>query len=237
MDYSYDQLQPLEPDVDLLDSATSLDKGRTGSELVTNFVRNVSKMLHIIDLTGARLTGIKLAHANEVILNAELLLFGAMTAHNSDGMEGFLIIPHLLDQLESFARVAWTNSNEFIGLEDTKEGNRLRGFLFDCIIECLDSKYNLYCSSGFRAWSRLPLCMNTKMLILDVEEEVRRWTDLAGMVPDEIIEWEMSHSLGKWTDFDIEAFETGHQIDGDILQNLVEEIVMDLLDCRPCCSF
>ncbi|XP_030946879.1 uncharacterized protein LOC115971234 [Quercus lobata] len=232
MDYSYDQLQPSESDVDLLDSATSLDKGRTDSKLLINFVRNVSKILQSHwNISEERLTGSELAHANEKILNAELL-FRTRTAHNLDGMEGFVISPHLLDELESFARVAWTDSNGFIGLEDTKAGNHLRGFLFDCIIECLDSKYGRYCNSGFKAWSRLPLCMNTKTLIQDVVKEVRRWTGLAGMVPDEIIEWEMSYSLGKWTDFDIEAFETGNEIDGDILQNLVEEIVMDLLDCR-----
>lgn len=232
MDYSYDRLQPSESDVDLLDSATSLDKGRTDSKVLINFVRNVSKILQSHwNLSEERLTGSELAHANEKILNAELL-FQTRTAHNLDGMEGFVISPRLLDELESFARVAWTDSNGFIGLEDTKAGNHLRGFLFDCIIECLDSKYGRYCNSGFKAWSRLPLCMNTKTVIQDVAKEVRRWTGLAGMVPDEIIEWEMSYSLGKWTDFDIEAFETGNEIDGDILQNLVEEIVMDLLDCR-----
>ncbi|KAK7843699.1 uncharacterized protein LOC112006615 [Quercus suber] len=234
MDYSYDQLQPSESDVDLLDSATSLDKWRTDGKLLISFVRNVSKILQSHwNLSEERLTGSELAHANEKILNAELL-FRTRTAHNLDGMEGFVISPRLLDELESFARVAWTDSNGFIGLEDTKAGNHLRGFLFDCIIECLDSKYGRYCNSGFKAWSRLPLCMNTKTLIQDVAKEVRRWTGLVGMVPDEIIEWEMSYSLGKWTDFDIEAFETGNEIDGDILQNLVEEIVMDLLDCRSC---
>lgn len=234
MDYSYDQLQPSESDVDLLDSATSLDKGRTDSKLLINFVKNVSKILQSHwNLSEERLTGSELAHANEKILNAELL-FRTRTAHNLDGMEGFVISPRLLDELESFARVAWTDFNGFIGLEDTKAGNHLRGFLFDCIIECLDSKYGRYCNSGFKAWSRLPLCINTKTLIQDVAKEVRRWTGLAGMAHDEIIEWEMSYSLGKWTDFDIEAFETGNEIDGDILQNLVEEIVMDLLDCRSC---
>jgi hypothetical protein len=42
----------------------------------------------------------------------------------------------------------------------------------------------------------------------------------------------MSHSLGKWTDFEIEGFETGAEIDSDILQTLVEEIAVDLWECR-----
>ena len=60
-------------------------------------------------------------------------------------------------------------------------------------------------------------CMKSGMLIRDVAEEVRRWTKLAWVVPDELIEWEMSYSLGKWTDFDTEAYETGAETDWDIL--------------------
>ncbi|KAF2295320.1 hypothetical protein GH714_032567 [Hevea brasiliensis] len=83
-----------------------------------------------------------------------------------------------------------------------------------------------------RSMERVPLCMNTEMLIEEVGKEIRRWTNLAGMIPDEIIEWEMSHSLGKWTDFEIESFETGAQIDWDILQVLVDELVTDFCGCR-----
>ncbi|XP_041007598.1 uncharacterized protein LOC121252166 [Juglans microcarpa x Juglans regia] len=232
MDYSYNQLQPLAPDAGFWDSATSSNKGMESRQMVVDYVRHVSKILDILNLTGPGLTGIKVAQAKEVILNAELL-FGNATPHTFDGMKGFLISPHLLDGMESFGRTAWTNYIGFIGLEDTKERNHLRTFLFDLIVECLDSKYGQYCNSGFKTWSRLPLHMGTEKLTLDAAEEVRRWTDLAGMIPDEIIELEMSHSLRKWTDFDTEAFETGAEIDGDILQILIEEIVMDLLDGRP----
>ncbi|XP_042975666.1 uncharacterized protein LOC122307101 [Carya illinoinensis] len=232
MDYSYNQLQPLAPDADFLDSATSSNQGMESRQMVVDYVRHVSKILDILNLTGPGLTGIKVAQAKEVILNAELL-FGNATPHTFDGMKDFLISPYLLDGMESFGRTAWINSIGFIGLEDTKESNHLRTFLFDLIVECLDSKYGQYCNSGFKTWSRLPLYMSTEKLTLDAAEEVRRWTDLAGMIPDEIIELEMSHSLKKWTDFETEAFETGAEIDGDILQILVDEIVMDLLDSRP----
>lgn len=52
------------------------------------------------------------------------------------------------------------------------------------------------------------------------------------MMTDEIVEWEMSNSLGKWSDFSIEELESGAEIDGDILQILVEEIVTELWECR-----
>ena len=64
-----------------------------------------------------------------------------------------------------------------------------------------------YCNSGFRAWKSLPFCMKSGMLIRDVAEEVIRSTKLAWMVPDELMEWEMSYSLSKRTDFDIKAYD------------------------------
>lgn len=66
------------------------------------------------------------------------------------------------------------------------------------------------------------------MLIREVVEVIRSWTGLAGFIPDELIEKEMSCCLGKWTDFEIVAFETGSAIDWHILQFLIDEIVIDL---------
>uniref|UniRef100_A0A5B6Z2R2 DUF4378 domain-containing protein n=1 Tax=Davidia involucrata TaxID=16924 RepID=A0A5B6Z2R2_DAVIN len=235
MDCSYDESQPLEPDADLLDSATSLSKGGSRSELVTDLLNYISEVLYGINLAGARLKGSQLAHAKEVIMNAELV-FGNGALHNSDGMGDFSVTCFLFNELETLASVIWTNCSCFLGFENTKEGNQLCGFPLDCVIEYLDSRYGRYSKSGFKAWTRLPLCMNAEMLIHEVVEEVRRWADLAGLIPDELIEKEMSYSLGKWTDFEIEAFEIGAEIGGDILQILVDEIVVDLWDDRLGCS-
>ncbi|EOY04165.1 Uncharacterized protein TCM_019426 [Theobroma cacao] len=230
MDYSYDEPQPTELDADLLDSATSLDKDMNGNEMVTDLVNRISAMLRVISNVGLGLSGDKLIHVKEAILKAELL-FGNVTPRDSDGTDDFLLGPYIHDEVETLAGAMWVDFSSLLGVDQsqTKENNQLRVFLFDCAIECLDSKYGRYCNSGFRAWRSLPFCMNSGKLIRDVAGEVRRWTKLAGMVPDEIIEWEMSYSLGKWTDFDIEAFETGAELDWDILQNLVLEIVVDLV--------
>ncbi|PQP92082.1 uncharacterized protein Pyn_30523 [Prunus yedoensis var. nudiflora] len=230
MDYSDDQLQ-LGHYGDLIDSATSVDRKKTGSEMMTALVNNVSRILHSINAGGERLRGDKLTHANEVILKAELL-FGNVTLHKMDVMKGLFISPLLLD-LETIASSMMKNFDVLSSLGDTKEGTKLSEFLFDCVIEHLDSKYGRYCNSGFRFWEKLPLCMNRKLMIQEVEDEMQKWTDLAGMIPDEMIEWDMNHALGKWTDFNIEAFEAGSEIDGDILQSLVNEVVMDLRECRP----
>ncbi|XP_061948204.1 uncharacterized protein LOC133671452 [Populus nigra] len=232
MDYSYDQPQPVVTHADLLDCATSLIPGRTGSRIATDLLNHVSRILQSINLAGGGLTGNQLSHAKDVILNTELL-FGNATLCNSDRMKRFLIGSLLLDGHEALAGAMWKNLNCLLGFEGSKDGIQLRRFLLDCEIECLDSKYTRYCYSGFKAWKRVPSCMNVEMLIQEIGEEVRRWSDFAGMIPDEIIDWEMSHSLGKWTDFEIEGFETGAEIDWDILQTLVEEIAVDLWEgCR-----
>ncbi|KDP32965.1 hypothetical protein JCGZ_12996 [Jatropha curcas] len=218
MDYSCDQQQPVEIDADLLDSATSINDGWTGTKMVTELLGHISRMLQSI----------------KVMLDAELL-FRSTSSFNLDRMKSFLISPFLFNELETLAGVMWKNFN--LGLEELKEGSKdsqVRRFLFDCVVECLDSEYSRYCNNGFKAWRSAPVCTNAEMLIEEVGKEVRRWTSLAGMIPDEIIEWEMSHSLGKWTDFEIEAFEIGAQIDWDILQVLVDEIVVDFWDSKLC---
>ncbi|XVF71619.1 hypothetical protein PTKIN_Ptkin12aG0053500 [Pterospermum kingtungense] len=228
LDYSYDEPQQTEPDANLLDSATSLDKGTNANEMIFDLVNRISVMLHVISNSGLVLSGDKLIYVKEVMRTAELL-FGNVTPRDSDGTYGFLLQPYVRDEVETIAGAMWVDFNSLLGVDQSKENNRLRRFLFDCAIECLDSKYGRYCNSGFGAWRSLPLCMNSGKLIQDVADEIRRWTKLAGMVPDELIEWEMSYSLGKWTDFDVEAYETGAEMDWDILQTLVEEIVVDLI--------
>ncbi|XAR51531.1 hypothetical protein NMG60_11006181 [Bertholletia excelsa] len=96
------------------------------------------------------------------------------------------------------------------------------------MIEYLDLQYGRTCKSRFNAWSRMPINMTSEKLITEVIEEVRRWTLLAGKIPDEIVEEEMSHSTGIWTDFEPEAYQAGAEIDRDLLQILVDEVVMDL---------
>ncbi|KAF8399101.1 hypothetical protein HHK36_014967 [Tetracentron sinense] len=235
MDCSCDQPEPSDPDTDLSDSATSWKTGRAGSEMVTDFVNHISSILNSIDLADIRLTGSKLNHAKEVILNAELL-FGNAALCNAESMEDFLIAPFLLDKLEALADALWRIPNCILGFMEVKDTYQFRSFLSDSMIECLDSKYGRYCISGFKVWTKLPLCMNTELLIREVYEDIRKWTDLAGKTTDEIIDREMSHSLGKWTDFEIEAFEMGAEVERDILQVLVNEMVIDLSECRVASS-
>lgn len=229
----YEEQHQLEPYADILDSACSLSMGKFYRELVNSLLSNISEVFNTINLADVHLRGGKLTHAKEVILNAELV-FGNAALPDAVTKGGFSISQFVLNELDMLACVMWTNFSSFVAFS-AKDRNQLKGFVFDCMVEYLESRFSRYSNSGFSAWTRLPLRMKTEMLICEIVEEVGRWVELAGLVPDELIEHEMSHSLGKWIDFEVEAFETGSEIDQQILQTLITEVVVDFTGCKPVC--
>ncbi|XP_043702445.1 uncharacterized protein LOC122652693 isoform X2 [Telopea speciosissima] len=229
MDCFYDLHQTSGADADLLDSATSFSQGSVGREVVTNSFCSISKLLDSIGLAEIGLDGDKLNHAREVLLNAELL-FG--NASPSVGKEDFVLGPIFLSELEILFDALSRSSDCRLGFMQAKEGNQLRKFLFDCMIECLDLKYGHCCKMGFKSWKNLRSGMRRESLGRKVNEEIRIWTDLAGRNTDEIIDREMSDSSGKWMHFEVEAFETGAEIEQYILKLLINEMVIDLLPHR-----
>ncbi|KAK7394163.1 hypothetical protein VNO78_14683 [Psophocarpus tetragonolobus] len=225
MNYSCGQL---EHDAELSDSATSFKKGRIG-QILSDLVNQIPRALESLHTFGTELTRSKLKHMKDILLHAEFVLG---IASDREGPQ-LLIHRFLVDDLDSMTSDAmWTDVNAVVGCEDSKQRKELKGFLLDCVIEYLESNCCQYFNSGFRAWTKLPLCMKAEILGQVVKREINKWLSMVGMVPDEIIEWEMSHSLGKWIDFDIEAFEAGVDIDGDILRILVDEVVEDLVGCK-----
>lgn len=233
VDCSYDGQLLFNSDAELFDSATSLSKERKGIQLVTDLLNHISKVVYMgFADTGPK--GNKLTHAKEVLLNAELIFRNA-ALHDPNGNTDFSLSQFLIYELETLARVLRENFGHPIFVDDTKDGNQLKGFLFDCMIEYLDSRYGLYCKSGFTAWSRMTRCMTSDKLIGEIAEQIRMWMCWAGMIPDEIIEMEMSHPFGKSTDLEIEEFEKVADIERDLLQILVDEIAVDLCGDKLCC--
>ncbi|XP_050379643.1 uncharacterized protein LOC126796986 [Argentina anserina] len=226
LDYPDDHLHAQGYAANLISCATSGAKKKTSRELIISLLNSVSRILYSINVGGERVRR-KLIQAYEIILNAELL-FGDATMNDMDGMEGLFMSPFLV---EIIARSRDPSVNVFGGLEDILTGSQLCELYFDRVVEHIDSKYVWYCNGGFRFWNELPFSMSRKMMIQEVEEEIKKWTRLSGMLPDEIADWEMSHSLRKWTEFNVEAFEAGSEIDGDILQSLVSEVAVDLWEC------
>lgn len=229
LNYPCGQLEQLEHDTKLSDSATSFNKERIGEKL-SDLVNQIPRALEILCSFGTELTRIKLNHMKDILLHAELLL-GITAVRTEDEGPQLLIYRFLVDDLDAMVGEAmWTDFNGFVlGCEDSRQRKELKGFLLDCVIEYIESNCCQYFNCGFKAWTKLPLCMKAEMLAQEVKREINKWLSMVGMVPDEIIEWEMSHSSGKWTDFDIEAFETGVDIDGDLLQTLVDEVVEEIV--------
>ncbi|KAM7524220.1 hypothetical protein LguiA_014122 [Lonicera macranthoides] len=211
--------QPLEPNTSVI-----------RKQFVTDLHNHISKVQCCIKLTGSSLKGIKLIHAKEAIMNAELLIKNKVLG-NLDVTHDFSVTRFLIHDFEALASARQAEISCFLGFEDAIDGNQFMGFIFDSFVEYLESRYSQYSKYGFKAWTRmLPVCMNSEMMISEVVEEIRRWGSFGGLVIDEVIEREMSCCLGKWTDFEIEEFEAGAEIDGEILQILLDEVVMDLLE-------
>lgn len=228
MNFSYSLPESSEHDDELLDSAASFNKGSIG-QILTVIVNEIPMALQSLYSFGKQCTISKLNNMKDVLLSAELVLRIA-NDYSEEEIPQLLIYRFLLNELDAMSDDAmWTDLNCFVGCEDSKSRNMIKGFVFDCVMEYLESNCWQYFYTGFKAWMKLPLCVKAETLAQEVKREVNKWVCMVGMVPDEIIEWEMSHSLGKWNDFDIEAFEAGGDIDGDILHSLVEEVVQDLV--------
>ncbi|KAJ0976364.1 hypothetical protein J5N97_018329 [Dioscorea zingiberensis] len=123
--------------------------------------------------------------------------------------------PHLLEKLES---------------EDggkVKDSEMRRKMLFDCVNECLQVKYNKYFRGGYRSWAK-GSSVTGKEMAGELCKEISGWKNMGECMVDELVDRDMSSHLGKWTDFEIEAFEEGVEIQRDILASLLDELVHDL---------
>ncbi|PHT28409.1 hypothetical protein CQW23_31990 [Capsicum baccatum] len=125
---------------------------------------------------------------------------------------GFSVSHFLLNEHEMFLSFLWMSFGELLGCNDPKKMNQLIGFAFDYLLEYLDSKFSPISDSSFRTCTKLPSSMTKEILIADIIDEVEKWTQFVGLIPDELIEWDMSHSLGKCTDFEIEEDECGTEV-------------------------
>ncbi|WOH10296.1 hypothetical protein DCAR_0729763 [Daucus carota subsp. sativus] len=198
----------------------SLSEGRPGLPLVTDVFSDASELLSRVGNIGSRLGGTELDYAKEVILNAELLL-GSSVQRDNDMNKGFSVSRFLTDELDTLASVLCANSSFRFDNKRTS----LQGFLFDCIIEYLDSRYGPHLRYKNKTPRNLPSCINAEVLINEIVKEIMSWKALASLIPDGHIEKEMSSFLDR--SFETELFETGSAIDEDIFQILVDEIVID----------
>ncbi|XP_010921990.1 uncharacterized protein [Elaeis guineensis] len=226
---SCSKIQALDPESDLLDSASSTNIGRFDTENTACSVGNSSTM-HGIYSCEFELKDSKLRYYIDAISNAGLL-FESSSSFGSNVADYSSIDLFLHDMVEAMINASHISTKCSSGFREDKEGSSLGRLDFDCMIECLDSKYSCLCSSGYKAWSILPLLLSKDRLVKVVEKEITGWTDLAGKTLDELIEKDMNLSTGKWTEFKVEAFEICMQIEDNVLQVLIDETVIDFCLC------
>ncbi|KAL8200489.1 hypothetical protein R6Q57_011828 [Mikania cordata] len=226
MSYSNEESQFQESETNPFYSGVLFRKDNTHNKLVVDLLTYISQVLSTIDVVNSKITGNIRAHVKQVVFNSELVLSN-QTPHNPNELNSFFICDLLL-KLDTLAEVLKTKFVNFLDSQNSGAGYQQKRFVFDAIIEYLESRYARYSKCGFKTWINLAPFMGFDVLIQEVVVEVKRWMGFVGVISDELVDGDMSHCLGQWTDFEIEVYETGAKIESDILQMLVDEVVLDI---------
>ncbi|KAG6500379.1 uncharacterized protein LOC121996963 [Zingiber officinale] len=214
--------QSTDTDVDLLDSATSVNLRRSILDKIQHLSRITSSADDIPYEVG--FSNFEFFEARRFISNA-VLLFENFTSSDT-GSFGISLESTLLDLLQGVcdALLVPTVDPRYRGVKET---DRLRELLFDCMIECLDSKYSFSCKSGYMTYFKKPFLLNREKLMEELHKQITDWMDLAGKFLDDLVKNEMKSTTENWTVCKIEACEAGMELESNILQALVEEILID----------
>ncbi|THG15892.1 hypothetical protein TEA_022378 [Camellia sinensis var. sinensis] len=195
----------LEADAELSDSASS-----TSTRTVA---RRNQATLTMTNFEGSAIW--ELEYVKEILFNVEL-----MYKDFTLGRAREIVNPHLFDQLE--------NRKEVLESEG-KEPKLRRKVLFDCVSECMDLRCRRYANGGSKTWAKgLSTLRRKDRLAQEVYKEISSWRDLGDCMVDDLVDKDMSSNYGKWLDFEVEAFEIGVEIEGQILNSLVNELVADI---------
>ncbi|XP_076902758.1 uncharacterized protein LOC143557606 [Bidens hawaiensis] len=224
--YSYEESQFQESEANPFYSDMLFSKVDTRNELALHLLTYISQVLSTIDIVHSKITRNTRAHIKYMIFNSELVLSNQMP-HNSNEINSSFICDLLLD-LDVLADVIRSTFGNFLGSHNKVARNQLKRFVFDAVIEYLESKYVKYSECGFRSWTSLPLFRGIDGLIDEVVSEVKGWMGLVGGTLEDLLADDMKHGLGEWIDFEVEVYETVARIESDIMQMLVDEIVVDV---------
>ncbi|KAK7337699.1 hypothetical protein VNO77_18284 [Canavalia gladiata] len=159
----------------------------------------------------------ELEYVQDILGNAEFLGEDFIM-----GQTNTVFMSNLFDLLE----------NQNNGTENYGEGySKLeRKVIFDYVSECIE----LRCKQAFvgtcKAWPGWVTSIQRKSWMAEeLYKEMLRFRSMEEVMVDELVSKDMSTGCGKWLDFDVEAFEEGLEVEGDILALLINELVSDLL--------
>ncbi|CAO2193497.1 unnamed protein product [Urochloa humidicola] len=196
---------------DIVNLAMSVDTRKTDSEEALcdndklscpqNFLAHDSKFLE------SRLHSI----GEAAISNAELLLGSSLHLFSIEMLE---------NTVDMFG-------GEYSDLTEDKKYQHTN-FLFDCIVESLDSKFCNFGKCGYKAWLKLPLSLSKDLLKCQVLEDISDWRESRGTALRQVSDKEVDQVTARWDANQIEAFDISIAIENDILEALVGEFALDL---------
>ncbi|KAL3538251.1 hypothetical protein ACH5RR_001617 [Cinchona calisaya] len=198
--------QPVEPDLELSDSASS-------TSLAATSLTDTSSSFNWMIINES--SNWELEYIRHILVNADLMLeeFALGQAHK-------VIAPNLFDQ--------W--GEEKLGSNKNVEENfrLVRKLLFDYVEDSLELRCTQIFGGRWKSWTKLTVLIQRKdWLAEELCREISGWTSMDDFMVDELVDKDMSTQLGKWVDFETEAFEEGVEIEKGILSNLVDELVDD----------
>ncbi|XP_074587937.1 uncharacterized protein LOC141843813 [Curcuma longa] len=98
--------------------------------------------------------------------------------------------------------------------------------LYDCVQECLELEHDHHFKAGYQAWNKGTM-LTRKDMAQAVYDEISGWESMSNWMVDELVANDMSTHLGSWVEFEMEAFETGKQIQRELLSLLIDEVLVD----------
>ncbi|CAN6467839.1 unnamed protein product [Victoria cruziana] len=156
----------------------------------------------------------ELEYVRDIVVNVRLTFEDMAVGPNS-----FIVDPLLFDKLEG-------NSAISASVEDEKHIKSERRLWFDCVCECMDSKYGRYSRGDCRSWTKGVAVVGNTDVVNEIFKEMLGWRSMGELMVDEILYKDMSTGTGRWMDYENEEFETGLEVEEDILDSLIEEVVI-----------
>ncbi|KAM3198026.1 hypothetical protein ACQJBY_073239 [Aegilops geniculata] len=206
---------------DMVDLSMSIDTTKTDDHVSNAEIPCVqSSPEHDFEFLEGRLHSI-----GEAIANAELLLDSSLFCGTPSSLSLHSFIVEMLETVEA----VFGGGSE--GCFSFKEENNCQrtNFMFDCIVESLDSKFRDFGKCGYKALLRMPLNLSKDLLKRDISEEIGNWS---GISSDRAAEKELDQVVAtRWDGCRTEAFDISVAIEDDILEALVGEFALDQCCC------
>jgi hypothetical protein len=165
-----------------------------------------------------------LAH-DSAFLQSRLRSIGEASISNAELLLGSRLHPFIVEMLEN--TMDMFGGGEYSDLTEDKKYQHTN-FLFDCIVESLESKFCNFGKCGYKAWLKLPLSLSRDLLKCQVLEDISNWRESGGTALRQVSDKEVDQVTARWDANQVEAFDVSIAIENDILEALVAEFALDL---------